>query len=1407
MSDTHDIAQRRSRLSLAKRALLERRLRGEGDALASSRTIPHLVERATVPLSFGQERLWFLDQLEPGSAAYNVRDAYRLTGQLDKPALERAVNEVVRRHEALRTTFSVVDGRPVQVISPTLSVSLTVIALEGHSEYERQDRLLRWVNQEAERPFDLATGPLVRVTLLRVDEEDHVFILTMHHIVSDAWSRDVFFQELAVLYTAFAKGESSPLPELPRQYADFAVWQREWLHGEALKSQLAYWRRQLDAVPILDLPTDHPRPPALSYCGERQSIVLSHDLSEALKALSQKAGTTLFMTLLAAFKVLLCRYTGQTDIVVGSPIAGRTQAETEGLIGFFLNSLVLRTDLSGDPTFLELLARVREVCLEAYAHQDVPFERLLEELQLARDLSRTPLFQVFFNMLPWEQQYLDLPGLTVQRLPSVEVQSLFDLTLYVRDRAGCLELACAYRTDLFTSAPIREMMAQYECLLAQVVRNPAQSISQLTLVTPSAAKVLPDPTQPLSGEWRGAIHTRVGQHARETPARLALIDSVESWTYQELDQRSNQLANHLIASGIQPGDVVAIYAHRSASLVWALLGILKAGAAFLILDPAYPAERLLRYVSMAKPQAWIQLEAAEAPPPLLEDYITRSVSCCRFTLPCRSAVAKLGLLAGCSDADPRVAIAPDDLACVVFTSGSTGQPKGILGRHGSLTHFEPWRQDRFGLTQSDRFAMLAGLAHSPLQRDIFTPLWLGATLFIPDGEIITAPGQLAAWMAKQKITSAAMTPALGQLLDTAPPDLLLPELRSVFFVGDQLMRRDVARLRHRAPSATVINTYGTTETQRADSYLVIVQEPEGNRAKAQYPLGRGMPDVQLLVLNQGGRLAGMGELGEIYVRSPHLALGYLGDEALTRARFITNPFTGRDGDRLYRTGDLGRYLPDGNVEFSGRADHQVKIRGFRIELAEVETGLEQHPAVRKAIVLARHDAPGDSSAAPGTDSRLVAYVVPKQMPGPTVSELRSFLKERLLEHMLPSAFVFLDALPLTPNGKVDRAALPAPEQLRPELGKVLVTPRDQVECQLVRIWEEVLGVQPVGIGDDFFALGGHSLLGIRLFARIEKELGTKLPVSLLFQSPTVERLAQAIRGVEASPDWSILVPIQTGGARPPFFCVHGFGGGVLGYAELARLLGPAQPFYGLQAHGLSGRDDPDAQIEHMAARYLQAMRIVQPKGPYYVGGYCYGGVVAFEIARQLRAHGEQVALLAVLEGYALRRSEAIKQLWRPRALARFVLNLPYWLQDTLHRPDARQRLVADLRSRIWHNDERRVWDARVAQIIGVDLRDESSIPEAQRRLMAVHLQAIREYRPQVYPGALTLFRVRALSPSRSYDPEMGWGRFAMGGVEVRMTAGAHYNMLESPYVETLAATLKESLERVQEQASLQQATN
>lgn len=1062
-------------------------------------SIGRAVREGNLPVSFSQERLWFLDQLLPDTSVYNIPEGWRFRGPLNGQALRQALNEIVRRHEALRTSFQTIDGQAFQLIAPSLELELPVVDLSELPSSDREREALRLASEEATRRFDLSTGPLIRASLLRLEHDEHVLLLTMHHIVSDGWSLGVFFRELSVLYEACCRGEASPLPELPIQYADFSIWQRQWLQGPVLDAQLEYWRERLrEAPPQLGVPADRPRPRVQTFHGADELLPLPRTLSALLKELSKREEATLFMTLLAAFKVLLFRYSGQEDLMVGTPIAGRNRAEIEGLIGFFINTLVLRTDLSGSPSFRELLGRVREAALGAYVHQELPFERLLEELRPGRDLGRTPLFQVFFNLLNYTRGgSMSLSGLEVETFAPVPFGSRFDLTLYASERHDYIQLYLVYNPDLFDKARMKELLAQYEHLLWAIVTNPDEKIVRFSLVTEPAHSRLPDAAASLRASSDPPAHVLFTAQARRMPDRIAVVDATTTWTYGELDRISTDVAVALRTDGIEQGDVVAVYACRAATLVVALLGVMKAGAAFQILDQAHPAGRLVDYVRTAAARGLIQLEATGPLPAVLQSWVDGASLRSRITIG-RDLITTP---AGTSTVSATPFVDHDDLAYMAFTSGTTGAPKAVAGTHGPLSHFLEWHKREFGLSESDCFSMLSGLSHDPLLRDVFTPLTIGARVVIPDPVDVAAADGLIKWLRHHRISVVHSTPAMIRLLsdDGAGPAGALPDVRYAFLAGDVLTREDVSAFERLAPSATCVNFYGATETPQAMASFVI-DPSDGSRHRI--PVGRGIEDVQLLVLNASGELAGIGELGEIHVRTPHLSKGYFRDESLTRERFIINPLTARAGDRLYKTGDLGRYLPDGSVDFAGRNDTQIKIRGFRVELGEIEAALERHPAIRRSAVVAWDE--------PGRERRLVAYIVCGAGDAPAPAEVRRFLKDSLPDYMVPAAILAIAALPLLPSGKIDRRSLPAAYVTEKDLQGTYVAPGSPLEVTLARMWSELLKVRRVGVHDNFFELGGHSLLAGRLISRIRKTLDIDMPLRLLFDAPTVGQLAAAL---------------------------------------------------------------------------------------------------------------------------------------------------------------------------------------------------------------------------------------------------------------------------------------------------------
>jgi amino acid adenylation domain-containing protein/FkbH-like protein len=1067
------------------------------------------------PLSFTQQRLWFLDQLEPGNPVYHIAGAVRLNGRLDVDALNQSLREIVRRHESLRTAFQIEGEQPVQIITPTLDVTVEVEDLSGESDESIRHSLLQQsLDSLSLESFDLSIAPLWRARLFRLAEDKHVFSLCIHHIISDGWSLNLFMRELLAGYARLLGHSGEKVAEPVIQYRDYAKWQRQWLEEETLERQLNYWREQLGGAPqVLELPTDYARPQVAGHRGASLQVELSNELSESIKAVCREKGVTLYMLLLAAFRVLLWRWSGQRDVLIGSPVAGRTQVEVESLIGFFVNTVVMRQEVRAEDSFEEVVSREREVVLGGYGHQEVPFERIVEELKPERDLSRNPLFQVFFNMLNFPMERFELPELVLEPFETPEIRSKFDLTLYAEENQAAIKLRLVYNADLFMPERMAELLAQFDHLLSQIAAGPEQSVAQFSLVTPAAEALLPDPSRPLARDWEGAVQSMFSEQARRVPNRLAVTDGEDAWTYAELERRSNQLANYLRASGVESQDVIAVYGHRSASIAWALLGILKAGAAFVILDPAYPSSYLLNYLGAAQPKGWIQLEAAGALPRELEEFAATVPERRSLMLPRLSDAVRDNFLEFYSADEPEIEVGPEDLAYLIFTSGSTGRPKGVMSAHGPLSHFLRWHRERFGLNELDRFSMLSGLAHDPLMRDLFTPLSLGATLCIPEHEAIRSAGRLAEWMKQEEISVTHLTPALAHLLSgpsagvTAREAQTLPSLRYIFSGGDVLTMREVLMLRALAPSAACVNFYGATETPQAVGYCVVPRDAaEADREigpAEKIPVGRGIADAQLLVLNASGRLAGVSEVGEIYVRTPYLAKGYLGDEELTRERFIVNPSTSDPCDRLYRTGDLGRYLLSGEVEYMGRADQQVKLRGYRIEVAEIEAALGKAEGVGQCVVVVR---PHPQLS----EQRLVAYLTPAapEQP-PAVEQLRRSLREQLPEHMIPGLFVVLEQLPLTPNGKVDKRALPEPEDME-EQSPDRIEPRNEIEETLARIWSEVLGVKRVGINDNFFALGGHSLLAIQVISRLRAAFQVELPLRRLYETSTLAALAESL---------------------------------------------------------------------------------------------------------------------------------------------------------------------------------------------------------------------------------------------------------------------------------------------------------
>ena len=1331
-----------------------------GRADSGPQAIPRRPPNAgPAPLSLAQQRLWFLEQLRPGSPVYNIPLAIRLKGPLDLEALARSLDEIMRRHQALRTTFAEVDGRPVQVVReaepmhlPAERLPRKFLGTGGKNDLEAYVRLL--AVEEARRPFDLATGPLVRGRLLRLTRYNHVLLLTLHHIVFDGWSAAVFFHELGAFYQAIVAASTqcqlAPLPELPVQYADFAEWQRGRLSDEALAPQLAYWRRQLTGMSELHLPSDRPRSEIETDRGARRNLVIPRPLTDRLKDLAQQERSTLYMTVLAAFQALLSRYTDQDDVAVGSPIAGRTRVETEGLIGFFVNTLVLRTDLAGDPTFRELLRRVRSVALGAYANQEVPFERLVAEFRPDRSLGRTPLVPVAFSLHNAARGSLELPGLRLS-YPDVHTETAkFELSLELWDTDSGLQGWIEYSTDLFDLGTIDRLAGHLQTLLDAAVANSDHRLSALPLLTATEQRQL-------LVEWNataldypaaGTVHGLFEAQAARTPEAVAMVGEEESLTYGELNRRANRLAHHLLSLGVGPKVPVGLCLPRSAAMVVGMLGVLKAGAPYLPLDPEDPPARL---ASM--------LEDARAPV-----LVTKGKEVSAPAVRVVRLDEDEATIASADDANPAGLVTSENLAYVIYTSGSTGQPKGVMVPHRAITRLVV-NTDYVRLDPTDVVAQAASPAFDATTFEVWGALLNGARLVFLPRDVVLSPRTLGSELERHGITTLFLTTALFHLLARQEPTAFRG-LGHVLFGGEAADPRAVAAVLEHGPPRRLLHVYGPTEaTTFATWHLVERVDPEATTI----PIGHPIANTPVYILDSHGRLVPPGMPGELVIGGPGVARGYLNRPQVTAERFLPDQFSAQTGTRYYRTGDRVRWRQDGTLEFLGRLDDQVKVRGFRVELGEVEAALVRHPALAQAVVVARQDASGANG--------LVAYVVAKDGSMPTASELQAFLKDRLPAYMMPTAFVPLAALLLTAIGKVDRHALPAPNEVVSTFGPDDAPPRAATEHALAAIWADLLGVARIGIHDDFFDTGGHSLLVTEVVSRIRTDLGIDLPVRVVFEAPTIAQLAERVDAEDggdrtsnsATVAPSSIMVLQAGNSRPPIFFVPGGVGAVAGlfkFAQLARRVGGDQPFYGLLTQDVPEEaDEQDAQswIEATATGCIQEIEASHPDGAFILGGTCVGGILAFEMAQQLRARGRQVPCLILMDTPCPAG---------PSGAA---------VEQVRHRLQGRMERRALRQAKAIANHELQSVPPELA--IGAD----TPAPDADdfnRRGLWLY-----RYRPRPYPGRVVLF---INEESHRLDPTLGWDTIVAGDLDVHAIPGDHRTYIVD-YLDLIADHLRAHL--------------
>jgi amino acid adenylation domain-containing protein len=1384
-----------------RRALLEALLVRQNVKVAGATTIPRRPASSPTPLSFGQERLWFLEQSYPGMPVYNMPVLFSFRGPLDVAALERSLNDIVRRHEILRTTFVLVDGQPMQRIGATASTPLPVIDLRGLPSDQRASESGRLVRDEARKPFDLLQGPLMRAELMRIDDELHQLLLTMHHIVFDGWSFGVFATELHALYSAYAQSREPRLPELAVQYADFAIWQREWLQGEIFDKEVDYWRGQLAGLPLLNMPTDRPRPPIQTFEGSKETLTLSRDVRDKLRAIGHDQHATLFTTVLAGFATLLHRYTGQTDISIGAPFANRSYKELEALIGFFVNTLVMRVDLSDNPRFTDLLGRVRTMVLNATAHQHLPFEKLVEVLRPERDPSRTPLFQVGISLQHNDSMEFTLPGLVTRAIGLDNDTAKFDLMMFLAESERGMVASLNYNAHLFKADTIQRMLGHFQTLLEGIAAHPDRPVAELPLLT--------EPELQQQAVWAGevrpyphdrCIHQLFEEQVQRSPEVVATVFRERRLTYRELNACANRLAARLREVGVGPESIVGVCLDGSLEVVVSLLGILKAGGVYMPLDRVYPKERLASMmqdgdVRVVLTQQHLRAEVEQ----IAQDVL----------------VLEPEVAAGDGVPNPAPLTNPDNACYVIFTSGSTGRPKGVVLAHRGLVNLITFMPPAFRIDAGSRVLQFASLSFDVSVLDVFQTLLVGGTLFLERRENL-APGEpLIRLLKEYAITAVVLAPSVWKHL----PDADLPALRSAIAGGEACPASVVERW---APGRMFFNGYGPTEITITSSLTECF--PDG----AKPSIGRPLPNVEYYVVDRNFQLCPVGVPGELLIGGVGLARGYLKRPELTADKFIPHLFARTPGQRLYRTGDLVRLLSNGEIEYLERIDSQVKIHGLRIELGEIESVLAEHPAVTMSAVTCYTDA--------GGDQQLAAYIVAKPAAAsPSPDDLRAVLSMKLPKYMLPHVFVFLEAMPLTPSGKIDKKALPSPSTAGKS--RSYTAPRDTLEQVLADIWGVVLKSDRVGIHDDFFEVGGHSLLVTRVTSKIRDALGIDLPITTLFTAPTIAKLSESLR---QSPQWGdeaearlqllaqvaelsdeevaqaldelttspplrggvpegrggegvpearsapaarhpLLLPLNAAGTRRPVFLMHPGSGNCLCYIDLIQRIKPEQPVYGIQAAGLDGGQPMLTSVEEMATLYLKAIRTVQPQGPYTLGGWSFGGLLGLEMAQQLLHAGQTVDLLIAIDTQLPPRTNSDEK--------NALLELSYaWdMANFLNMPISLEALQAIAPG------EHLPYLIEMAEKTIMPPGFEVEHLRQSIMMFQNNTRAMFRYSPRVYSGAIALLQ----GSERFLDeiPAAGWSGVARGSLDIRTIPGSHYTILKPPHVNTLAGELDAYMSR------------
>lgn len=1317
------------------------------------------------PASVAQQMFWYLELLQGEVTAFNVPLRFKLDGPLDVGLLERSLNTIIERHEALRTRFGEDRGELLQIVMPDLRVNIPVIDISHLPADRAREEADRLGTIEARRPFHLATGPMIHAELVRLAPEHHILHVSIHHALFDGMSMTVLTRELAAIYQAYYENRPCPLDPLPIQYGDYSVWQKEFLEGPEMKLQLAYWKKRLDGMSELELPTDFPRPAVKSWKGEIISTLLPAELTDKLHDIAARHGATLFHLQLAAYMILLHRYTGAMDVAVGTPVTGRTRGELEPIIGVFINSLILRCDLSGNPDFGRFLGQVRETALEALENQDLPFECLVRELRPNRDPGRNPLFQVNFN----HHRSFALPGtfggVSLTPIPSRSPGSIFDLHFFMVERKEGWRASCDYSTDLFTRTSAERMLGHYKRLLEDIAAHPEKPVEQLEILTDSEK-------QQLAG-WSG--HTRdypreatIGSLFLETadryPERVALVSGGRSFTYRQLRDEAAHLAAQLLRKGIQPGEAIAIAANPGPEMIAGFLGILLAGGCCVPIDPAYPADR---FAMLLDECGAINALATAGNDAVFPPSWKGSVS----VIPGFGSATAVDL--------PRTGVTAEHPAHLLFTSGSTGRPKGVLLPHRGAVRLVR-NNDFIHITPDDVFLQAAPASFDASLLEIWGALLNGGKLvLLPDG-----PGlePIASAVRTHGVTTLWLTAGLFQLMIDEHAESL-KGLRWLLAGGDVLSIPHVRKALDALPDTRLINGYGPTENTTFTTCHAITRD---DLAKPGIPIGKPIANTTVHLLDEQLRPVPAGIPGELCTGGDGLAIGYLNAPELTAEKFIDHPVFGR----LYRTGDLCKLAPDGTIEFIGRRDHQVKVRGFRIELGEIEAVLTAHPGVKQAKAAVR----GDSAET----KRILAWAVAKDGHTVTTDTLTNHISANLPAFMRPDGLMVLDALPLNANGKIDTAALPDPgHQSAVTPGLPFEPPANATENQLVVIWRELLGRPEIGRHDDFFSLGGHSLMALRMFSRISREFGKSLPLATLIQHPTIASLAVLLEPerkehpaakplpTNTPPSKGNVVTLAKGNGKRPLFCIHGGDGGVIFYRGLAELLPPDQPLHAIESLelGNSGRIE-ETRIETTAAAYLRDILAIQPNGPFRLAGYSFGGVVAHEIACQLQDMGHEVEFLGMFDthnpavpGRRYSLGERLGVFWRQSAGSPLFHRLGLLKSRVGEGIRTHRQIKAEVSAARSSGPAEAYSDLRRVQV-----REEN-------------WRSMQAHQPRPFRGRITLFKTTHVNDKLERPADYGWSGVALSGLDIVSVSGHHLVLFAPEHIGTLASALTQALER------------